>query len=210
MASPLQTLRIDPNAVRHTALEDVQGLSIGVLLCATGLTLLTHLGLITGQTAGVAVILSYLTGWSFGLWFFLVNLPFYWLAWTRLGAEFTLKSLACVAALSLATEWLPRGLVLGEVNLALGAVLFGVLTGLGLLAIFRHKGSLGGLGVVALMVQDRTGFRAGYVQLIVDAVLFAVAAFLFPLSVVAWSLLGAAVLNGVIAFNHRRDRYVAP
>jgi uncharacterized membrane-anchored protein YitT (DUF2179 family) len=210
MPSPLQTVEIDPDAIRHRPLEDLQGLSIGVLLCALGMTLLTHVGLITGQTAGIAVILSYLTGWSFGLWFFLVNLPFYWLAWRRLGLEFTVKSLLCVTALSVATDLMPRGLIIAELNVALGAVLFGVTVGLGLLAVFRHKGSLGGLGVVALIVQDSTGFRAGYVQLIVDAVLFSVAAFLFPLSVVAWSLLGAVVLNGVIAFNHRRDRYIAP
>ena len=36
-----------------------------------------------------------------------------------------------------------------------------------------------------------------------------IAVFIFPASVVAYSLLGAVVLNGVIAFNHRRDRYVA-
>lgn len=210
MPSPLQTIEIDPDAVRHTALEDLQGLSVGVLLCAMGLTLLTYLGLITGQTAGVAVILSYLTGWSFGLWFFIVNLPFYWLAWKRIGLEFTIKSLLCVTALAVATDWLPRGFVIAELNVALGAIMFGVTTGLGLLAVFRHKGSLGGLGVVALLIQDTTGFRAGYVQLLVDAVLFSIAALLFPLSVVAWSLLGAVVLNGMIAFNHRRDRYIAP
>ena len=73
----------------------------------------------------------------------------------------------------------------------------------------RHNGALGGLGVVALMVQDSTGFRAGYVQLIVDAVIFGIAALLFPLSVVLYSLLGALVLNLVIAINHRRNRYVA-
>lgn len=59
------------------------------------------------------------------------------------------------------------------------------------------------------MVQDSTGFRAGYVQLIADGVIFSVAVFLFPLPVVLWSLLGAVVLNMIIAINHRRDRYVA-
>jgi hypothetical protein len=32
---------------------------------------------------------------------------------------------------------------------------------------------------------------------------------MFPWTVVAWSVAGAAVLNGVIAVNHRRDRYIA-
>ncbi|WP_193142380.1 MULTISPECIES: YitT family protein [unclassified Meridianimarinicoccus] len=200
----------DPDLVRHSPLEDLQGLSAGVLLCSLGMTLLTHLGLITGQTAGVAIILSYLTGWSFGTWFFLINLPFYWLAWTQMGREFTLKSLACVAALSLLTDYMPTAFVLDSLNPLLGVVLFGVVTGLGLLAVFRHKGSLGGLGVVALLIQDKTGFRAGHVQMAVDVVIFTIAYFLFPASVVAYSLLGAVVLNGMIAFNHRRDRYIAP
>jgi uncharacterized membrane-anchored protein YitT (DUF2179 family) len=41
-----------------------------------------------------------------------------------------------------------------------------------------------------------------------DAVLFAVALMLLPLDRVLWSALGAAVLNLVIAINHRRDRYI--
>ncbi len=127
-----------------------------------------------------------------------------------MGREFTLKSLACVAALSLLTDYMPTAFVLDSLNPLLGVVLFGVVTGLGLLAVFRHKGSLGGLGVVALLIQDKTGFRAGHVQMAVDVVIFTIAYFLFPASVVAYSLLGAVVLNGMIAFNHRRDRYIAP
>lgn len=193
----------------HSALDDVQGLGLGIFMCGLGLHVLTHAGLITGQTAGIAVILSYLTGWSFGAVFFLVNLPFYVLAWRRLGPEFTLKSLASVTLLSLVTELLPLGWTMGEIATPLAALLFGAVTGVGLLAMFRHKGSLGGIGVVALLVQDTTGFRAGYVQLIADGVIFGVGFLLFPASIVLWSLFGAVVLNLIIAVNHRRDRYVA-
>jgi uncharacterized membrane-anchored protein YitT (DUF2179 family) len=207
MPAPVQI--IDPNAVAHTPLEDLQGLTTGCFLTGLGLTFLTHLGLLTGQTAGLALLISYLSGWSFGLVFTLINLPFYALAYRRLGLEFTLKSLACVSAVSVLAEVLPRVIVFESLNPVVGALAFGVTVGLGLLACFRHKGSLGGLGVVALMVQDSTGFRAGYVQLIFDLILFSVAFFLFPLSIVAYSLLGAAVLNSLIAFNHRRDRYRA-
>lgn len=194
---------------RHSIIEDLQGLSLGVFLCALAVQVLTFSGLITGQTAGIAVILSYLTGWSFGVVFFLINIPFYLLAWFRLGPAFTMKSLASVTALSVATELLPQWFQIGRIETPLAAVLFGCLTGVGLLAMFRHNGSLGGLGVLALIVQDRTGFRAGYVQLAADAVIFSLALLWFPWPVVAWSLLGAFVLNLIIAINHRRDRYVA-
>lgn len=193
----------------HSLIDDLQGISLGVLLAGVGLHFLTTAGLITGQTAGVAVILSYLTGYSFGLLFFLINLPFYALAWRRLGTEFTVKSLLSVTLLSVVTEFLPLGMQFSALNTALGAVIFGALTGLGLLALFRHNGSLGGMGVVALMVQDSTGFRAGWVQLIFDALVFGVALFLFDATVVLYSLLGAVVLNLIITINHRRDRYIA-
>lgn len=52
-------------------------------------------------------------------------------------------------------------------------------------------------------------FRAGWTQLALDASLFAaVFAVLDPL-LLAWSLLGAVVINLIIAVNHRRDGYVA-
>ncbi|PSK82911.1 uncharacterized membrane-anchored protein YitT (DUF2179 family) [Limimaricola soesokkakensis] len=194
---------------RHSALEDLQGLGIGIFACSIGLHVLTQVGLITGQTAGVAVIISYLTSWSFGAVFFVINLPFYVLAWFRLGPEFTLKSIVSVTLLSLLTELLPAHFEIVRLDTWLGAIIFGTLTGLGLLGVFRHNGSLGGLGIVALIVQDRYGFRAGYVQLAADAAIFATALALFDAATVLWSLLGAVILNTVIAFNHRRDRYIA-
>lgn len=193
----------------HTLLDDIQGISLGVFLAGVGVHMLTTVGLITGQTAGIAVIVSYLSGYSFGLVFFLVNVPFYALAWRRLGTVFTIKSLISVTLLSVLTELIPLGMAFEKLDPVLGAVTFGALTGLGLLALFRHNGSLGGLGVVALLIQDTTGFRAGWVQLIFDGCLFGLAFFLFDPLIVAYSLIGAVVLNLIIAINHRRDRYVA-
>lgn len=194
---------------KHTWIEDVQGLTISLLTAGVGVAFLASLGFLTGQTAGIALIISYLSGYSFGAVFFIVNIPFYAFSWKRLGAEFTLKSIFCVTMLSLLVDYLPQGMNFAYLNPILGTLIFGVLTGFGLLGTFRHKGSLGGLGVIALLVQDKTGFRAGYVQLIADGLIFGTAFFLFDLDVVLYSLFGAVVLNGVIAFNHDRDRYIA-
>ena len=100
------------------------------------------------------------------------------------------------------------GLEFGHVHPLVGAILVGFLTGSALLALFRHGASLGGIGIVALYLQDRTGFRAGWTQMIFDAALFACALMLRDWRTVAWSFLGALVLNLVIAINHRRDRYI--
>ena len=68
---------------RHSLLDDAQGLVYGATMAAFAITMLTHLGLVTGQTAGLAVLISYATGWAFGPVFFAVNLPFYWIGYRR-------------------------------------------------------------------------------------------------------------------------------
>ncbi|MGL4414548.1 YitT family protein [Roseinatronobacter monicus] len=195
-------------ASTHTALEDAQGLVFGAVMCAFGVLILTGAGLVTGQTAGLAVLIAYITGYSFGVVFFVVNIPFYALAWWRLGAAFTVKtflSVALISAVSLVIEDLVQ---VDPAHPAVAAILFGLIAGAGLLAIFRHRASLGGVGIVAFDLQERLGWRAGWVQLAFDLVLFAVALLVLDPDLVLWSLLGAAVLNAILAINHRRDRYI--
>ncbi len=194
---------------RHSLFEDAQGLLSGTILCALGLQFLTHAGFITGQTAGMALVISYATGWGVGPVFFAVNLPFYWLGLRRIGRAFTVKSLISVTLLSAMAQVMPQLMAFSALNPLLAGVLFGLTTGSGLLALFRHGSSLGGVGIVALMVQDRTGFRAGWLQMGFDAVLFAVALIWIPWERVLWSLPGVVILNMVLAINHRRDRYIA-
>jgi uncharacterized membrane-anchored protein YitT (DUF2179 family) len=194
---------------QHSPLEDAQGIAYGGLMAAFGIVILTHLGFVTGQTAGLAVLISYATGWSFGIVFFLINLPFYWLGYLRMGRVFVLKTFVAVALLSAASMILPRHVSFETLHPAVGAVLFGFVSGSALLALFRHGASLGGVGIVALYLQDKTGFRAGWTQILFDIGVFSLALLLRDVQTVAWSFLGALVTNMVIAFNHRRDRYIA-
>lgn len=197
------------NPEKHSPIEDAQGIAYGATMAAFGIVILTHLGLVTGQTAGLAVLVSYATGWGFGPVFFAINLPFYVLAYLRMGTVFTAKTFVAVALLSALSLWLPTQVSFATLNPWVGAVLFGFLSGSALLALFRHGASLGGIGIVALMLQDRLGWRAGWVQLGFDAVLFAVAFAVIEARLVIISFLGALVVNLVVAINHRRDRYVA-
>lgn len=202
MAEPHKT-------IDHSLLEDAQAFILGTAMCALGVTFLTHLGLITGQTAGLAVLGSYLSGWSFGAIFFVVNLPFWALALARMGLRFTVKSVIAVTLVSVMADALPRLLVIDTLSPPVGAALAGATTGLGLIVLFRHGASLGGVGVLALFLQDRLGFQAGWTQLIFDVCLFSAAVFVLDPMLVVWSLLGAVIVNLIIAVNHRRDRYVA-
>jgi uncharacterized membrane-anchored protein YitT (DUF2179 family) len=198
-----------PKPPKHRAYEDIQALITGTLFVALGVLMFGHTGLLTGGTAGVAFLLHYATGWNFGVVFFIINLPFYGLAYQRMGRAFTLKTFAAVALLATLTNLLPTLLHFDRLNPVLTAVLGGLLMGTGMLILFRHRASLGGFNVLVLYLQERFGWRAGKIQMALDCAIV-----LCSFAVVDWthtalSVLGAVVLNQTLATNHRAGRYMA-
>ncbi len=195
-------------AVRHTLLEDVQALLIGPLFVALSVVLFRHAGLLTGGTAGLAFLAHYASGVAFGPLFFLINLPFYFFAVRALGWVFTIKTFIAVALLSLYSELLPSLIHFDVLNPLFAGVMGGFLTGIGLLILVRHKASLGGLGVLAIYLQETRGWRAGKVQMAADLAIVGTAFLVRSPDLVAISVLGAVALNLVIAVNHKPGRYV--
>jgi len=193
----------------HTPFEDLQALLTGTLFIALGVAMFKHAGLLTGGTAGVAFLLHYATGISFGKLFFVINLPFYWIAWRRMGRAFTYKTFAAVALLSALTEFQPLVMRFESLQPLYAAVMGGLSMGSGFLMLFRHKASLGGVGIVALMLQQERGWRAGKVQMVVDCAIVLAALYVVDTQRIANSLVGALALNLTLAINHKPGRYVA-
>jgi uncharacterized membrane-anchored protein YitT (DUF2179 family) len=196
---------------RHRALEDVQALVTGTLLAAMGLSLFKEAGLLAGGTAGLALLLGSATGWNLSLTFLLCNAPFYAFACLRMGFGFTSKTLAAVALAAVFLHFLPHAIRLAPVSLWAAAVLGGLLIGVGMLILFRHGATLGGFNVVAVYLQEKLGYSAGKVQLVMDALVLALGVLVSgaqPLTA-ASSLLGGVVLNLVLMVNHRPGRYQA-
>jgi uncharacterized membrane-anchored protein YitT (DUF2179 family) len=193
---------------RHRPHEDVQALLTGTLFVGLGVVLFGHVGLLSGGTAGLAFLLHYATGVSFSVWFFLINLPFYWLAWRHMGAPFALKTFAAVGLLSLWAFLIPQWISIGALAPGFAAIAGGLLVGAGMLMLFRHRASLGGFNVLVLYLQERFGWRAGHVQMALDCAIVLTAFALREPVQIAWSVLGAVVLNMTLAINHRPGRYM--
>ena len=191
-----------PVAVPHTLTEDAVAIFTGVLLISVGVAFFT-------SAAGLAFLLHYATGIGFGKIFFVLNLPFYWLALRKLGRAFTLKTFIAVLLLSVLTEAQSQFLQFAQLQPVYAAVAGGLITGTGFLVLFRHRCSLGGVGILALYLQDRYGWRAGKVQMAVDCAIVLLALWTVEPLRVAWSVAGAVALNLVLAMNHRPGRYMA-
>ncbi|MEM1364849.1 MAG: YitT family protein [Pseudomonadota bacterium] len=199
----------DAKPDHHSVWEDALGIFTGVVLVALSLTIYRELGMVTGGVAGMALVGSYVTGWPVGVLFFCLNLPFYALAILRMGWAFTLKTFAGVAVLSALVDLSPQLIDFQSINPVAAMVLAGLLLGFGLLALFRHRASLGGVGILALYLQDRFQWRAGITQMAIDLTIVATAVFVVPPYLLALSIGSAVILNGFLAINHREDRYIA-
>lgn len=196
-------------ADRHSLFEDAQALVSGTLMIALAINLYRAAGLLTGGTAGLAFLTQYTGVVSFGVAFFVINLPFYWLAIRRMGWPFTLRTLASVTLVSLFADLTPRLIAFQALNPLYASILGGILMGIGLLILFRHRASLGGVNIAVLYLQDHFGWRAGKVQMVIDCLILLVALFVVDLHAIALSIVGAVVLNLVLAVNHRPGRYSA-
>lgn len=200
---------MDTPIERHSWLDDAQALATGTLFVSIGVAMFTQAKLLTGGTAGIAFLAHYASGWPFGALFFAINLPFYVIAWRRMGAAFTLKTLAAVALLSVLTSALPHWAVFARLDPWFAAVAGGLLMGAGFLMLFRHRASLGGLNILVLDLQQRFGWRAGWIQLALDGAILAASFTMVEPTRIVQSLVGTLALNVVLAVNHRPGRYVA-
>ncbi|MEQ4617058.1 MAG: YitT family protein [Corticimicrobacter sp.] len=205
MAQPV----ISDTKAPHTLVEDALAILTGAFVISFGVMLLRQAGTLTGGTAGLAFLLHYAWDVRFGTAFFLLNAPFFVLALRRMGPAFTVKTICAIGLVSLFTELHPHFIEIARIEPLYATAIGSIAMGLGLLVLFRHRASLGGFNILALYLQERHGIRAGKVQMGLDFAILAASLFVVSLPLVAISIVGAFMLNLIIAMNHRPNRYLA-
>lgn len=202
------SLVFDEKATAHTPAEDVLGILAGTFTASLGLYLLHTAEAVTGGTAGLSLLVGYASGWPFWIVFAAVNLPFAVLAIWKKGWDFTVRtavSIGLVSGLSVVHEEL---LGIDELDPVYATGAGNLLAGIGLLILFRHRASLGGISILALLAQEHMGIRAGWVQMAFDVLIVSAALLVVPWTVVLLSAGGVVLLNLVLALNHRPGRYI--
>ncbi|WP_115720553.1 YitT family protein [Gallaecimonas mangrovi] len=191
----------------HSIIEDVVAMLIAAVMMSFGVFLLRNSGLVTGGTAGLALLLTHLLPYSFGQIFTVINLPFFYLAWKKMGASFTIRTFVSIVVVSVVTDHLSDVIKIGYVNPLYAAVIGGCMLGVGLLIFFRHKSSLGGFNIFVLYMQERFNIRAGYLQMGLDCTIVVASFFVISPWLLACSVVGAVAMNFILAANHKPGRY---
>lgn len=211
--APQLVVSVNPNRLRlnmqtrHSLIEDIMALVCGAAFVAFGIFLFKTHGILTGGTAGIALIVSQVFNVKFGIVFFLINLPFYHLAWSQMGYRFALNTFISITTVSFLTENLGSAIHIADINPIFAGVFGGLLIGMGMLVLFRHKSSMGGSGILAFYLQERFNIRAGKFQMVVDCGVLLMSCFIADLTIVLISIAGAIMLNLIIAMNHKPGRY---
>ena len=192
----------------HSWVEDGLAMLTATFMISFAMLLMQQAGTLTGGTAGLALLIHYVMGVKFGFVFFVLNIPFYYLAYKQLGLGMVLKTFIAVGLLSLLTEVHPLFIHVQGMSPLYMTVLVNIFMGIGFLILFRHHSSLGGFNLLALFIQKRYGIAAGKVQMMMDVCILLASLHYVNVKLLLISILGVFILNMILTLNHRSDRYV--
>jgi len=173
---------------------------LGILSAGMGLKgFLLPSHFIDGGVTGISMLLADVTSLPISVLIFIINLPFLWLGYRKMGKTFALKSMLAIAGLSvcLATIHYPDV----TPDKLLTAVFGGLFLGAGVGLAIRGGAVLDGTEIAALLVSKKTQIiKVSDVILIFNALIFLAAAFLLGIEEALYSILTYIAASKMIDF----------
>ncbi|CUH95665.1 UPF0750 membrane protein [Propionispora sp. 2/2-37] len=173
-------------------------LFIGAIIYAAGLEIfLVPNNVIDGGVVGIAIMISYLSGWPFWVFLILVNIPFIYLGYQQIGKTFTISTLFAILSLSYWTNvFLPIPGLTDDLFLA--SAFGGIILGVGVGLIVRYGGSLDGTEIVAILMDRRTSFSVGEFVMVINLFILSAAGLVFGWDRAMYSLFTYYIASKVI------------
>jgi uncharacterized membrane-anchored protein YitT (DUF2179 family) len=164
---------------------------------------------IDGGVTGVSMLLANVLGVPLALLILVINLPFVALGYRHIGGRFALRSALAIGGLSLCLALVPFPDVTPD--LLLTAIFGGFFIGAGIGLAMRGGAVLDGTEVAALLISRRSHLlKVGDVILLLNVVIFSVAAFLLGINIALYSILTYIAASKTIDFLiHGLEEYTA-
>ena len=129
-------------------------IAIGTFVMAIGTSLfLLPNKLSSGGFAGIATITYYLFNWNMGTVILLFNIPFFLLAFIRIGKKFVFKSIIGTTFLSFFIDILDKVKPLTN-DKFLACIYGGIIIGIGTSIVLKAEGSTGGSDLVSYIIKS--------------------------------------------------------
>jgi len=188
-------------------------ITVGATFYAIGVQSITapH-GFVTGGVFGTGLLIWYATSLlTPALWYFIINIPLFFIAWFQIGRQFFLYSLYGTACTAIITTLIPFTIPIEDNFFA--AVASGILCGAGAGIMLRTLGSGGGLDLVAVILNRKWNISIGLFYFAFNALLYLVATFTISIDLVIASFIQVFIASNVLEyvlrmFSNRKMVYI--
>lgn len=173
---------------------------LGILSAGMGLKgFLLSSKFIDGGVTGISMLLADITGWPISILIFIINIPFVFIGYKRLGVSFAVKSALAILGFSLCLAFIHFPDVTPDKLLT--AVFGGFFIGVGIGLAIRGGAVLDGTEIAALLVSKRFQLlKVNDVILLLNVVIFASAAFFLGVESALYSILTYLAASKMIDF----------
>jgi uncharacterized membrane-anchored protein YitT (DUF2179 family) len=163
-------------------------ISIGVLAAGFGLRgFLLPNQFLDGGATGISLMITELTGINLSLLLVLINLPFVILGYSIISRQFAIKTAFGILLLAIAVAFIPYPEITNDKLLV--AVFGGFFLGAGIGLAVRGGAVIDGTEVLAIAVSKKSGLTIGDVILIVNVIIFSLAAWLISVEIALYAML---------------------
>ncbi len=172
---------------------------LGILSAGFGLKgfLLPNM-FIDGGVIGISLIIAELTKIPLSVLIFTVNLPFIILGVSSISREFALKSIIAITLLAVTVHFIPFPIITEDKLLI--AVFGGFFLGLGIGLAIRGGSVIDGTEVLAVFVSRKISLTIGDVILILNILIFGVAAYVFSIEISLYAMLTYLAASKTVDF----------
>ncbi len=171
-------------------------LTLGPFIAAFALEIfLVPNNIIDGGIVGVSIITSYLTKINLGLLVFILNIPFFLLAFNKIGKKFVVQTFYAIGMLSLFLNFFNTHHHPVSHDLLLSTVFGGIILGTGVGLVLKHEGSLDGTEIMSLVLSKKFGFSVGEWIMTFNIFIYGASGLVF-----GWNKAMYAVLTYFIAY----------
>jgi len=170
---------------------------------------LVPLGLYSGGFTGISqlikLFLEEVVGIRFhetmdvtGIIFWCINLPLLVVGYKSIGGKFLIRTVIAVGIQSFLLTFIPAPQHPLIDDILLNCIIGGMLSGFGVGVTLRAGGSGGGLDIVGMYcVKEHPDFGVGKVSIIINLIIYSIAAYRYDLSVAAYSMV-FCVASGIM------------
>jgi uncharacterized membrane-anchored protein YitT (DUF2179 family) len=177
-------------------IQQIIMITIGAIIAAFGLELfLVPNNILDGGVIGLSIIAAELTGIQMSIFLIILNLPFLYIGFRRIGMKFTLHTLYGVVVLSISTSVLHHFEPVTD-DLFLATIIGAVILGAGVGLVIRTGGALDGTEIIAILVSKKRPVSVGQFVMIINLFIFILAALL----VFSWETAMYSIITYYIAF----------